>query len=665
MPAFCRLLLIVLFSLVHWPALAQNLPDQSHSTRWRLTQIDGVHWLTDPDGNLFYSKGVNFIDGGKPTLKARNGDAFFWGNFYPSAESWRKTADARLRNWGFNTRGGWSDPSSDFTLALTVDLELGRNSRFHWFDPFRPDMGEIVIKWAHKLTAPYRNDSRLLGYYIDNEVGWWNSPLFAWYLGKAWDNHTKQFLWNLIYRYYAGSWQRLLADWVPTVPMDGFEDLKREGSGLKLRPGGTGIRMVDLFMRLYCEHYYRLMFAAIRQADPAALILGDRLPLYYHQDAVLAINDNVDVISTNYNIDVPDGWVAPYYFDGLRTLAGKPVLVTEYFFAAHENRSGNLNRTERTKHPKPGHLMTVQTQSERAYGVMNAIRNFAGFPNVVGIHWFQYCDEPRGGREDGENYNMGLIDLYDRPYEQLTDVFQFWNPRLDFLHQESFARLRKPETSGSDTTLSTNLPYPVRRARYPIAVKDQSLEDWDKVPTRLQGLQAPPPYVPFGDIHLSWTPEGLYVATIANTYVDPQFLAYSGEFPKSEAFQIHLLANVDGKASHHVVYLVPQLDSRLPDGFDVKPKLYKVNYGRQVEVPTGSRYVQRIKKSLPHMMVETFIPSEWLGIKQLYPGQELELNLAVVSYFRELGMSWSAPVELGTGRVPSQLKKVILSESNP
>ena len=348
----------------------------------------------------------------------------------------------------------------------------------------------------------------------------------------------------------------------------GFDDLKQANSKLKLRPGGYGIHLVNRFMSLYCRYYYRLRFEAIRRAHPGALILGDRLPLYYHQDAVLAMNDYVDVISTNYNVDVPDGWVAPYYFDGLRRLSKKPVLVTEFFFAAQENRSGNNNETARNKYPKPGHLMTVRTQAERAYGTMNAIRNFAGFPNVVGTHWFQYCDEPLGGREDGEDYNMGLIDLANRPYEEVTEVFRSWNPKLEDIHRESGetphpdASARKAEaaplrsmhsalsTQHSGTQHSSGLPsqtpYLVRQAANQIKVTDQTLIDWDKGKTRLLDFQTPPPYVPFGDVHLSWAPEGLYLATLANTFVDPQFLAYQGEFPLPETFQIHLMVSTSG-----------------------------------------------------------------------------------------------------------------------
>jgi hypothetical protein len=618
--------------------------EEGRPVKWRTLSKEGVQWLVTPEGKLFYSKGVNFIDGGKDTPTSREKHAFYWKNFFDSMDAWRKSATDELTGWGFNTRGGWCDTSPQLALPLTMDIELGRNPKYHWFDPFDPAIQEKVLEWAYKLTAPHRNDPNRIGYFTDNEVGWWNSALFRWYLGASWENHTKRALWQLIYDHYGGQWERLLKDWVPQGSLGSFEDLKRVDAKMKLRPGGEGIHLVDRFLYLCANHYYATMYRALRQADPDALILGDRLPLYYHQDAVLAMEDYVDVISTNYNVDVPDGWVAPYYFEGLQQLSGKPVLVTEFFFASEENRSGNRNETARNKHPKPGHLMTVQTQAERAKGLESALRNFAGFPNLIGAHWFQYCDEPLGGREDGEDYNMGLIDTANRPYEEVTEAFRRVNPQLETIHGQS----NKPPKPDQTVEVNASPAEPqgegnisLVRARRPISVTDQSLLDWDKARTRLPGFKTPKPYVPFGDVHLTWTPEGLYFASIANTYFDPDFLAYEGEFPSSEAFQIHLSAEVEGQLHQFVIYLVPRHNPDLPDGFEVKPQIYRQGQNGQWEPLEAQGHIQRLDKSLPHMLLEGFLPAEWLGTRELHSGMKLRMNIAITSYYRELTMTWS------------------------
>jgi hypothetical protein len=633
---------------------------------WSVTQQEGVHWLVTPDGKLFYSKGVNFIDPGKDTPASLQKQAFYWKNFFSSVDDWRHSAAAHLSGSGFNTRGGWSDASPELTLPLTVDLELGRNSKFHWFDPFDPSMEQHVMERAEQLTAPYRNDPLFLGYFSDNEVGWWNSALFEWYIGKGWENHTKRVLWQLLHDHYGGRWDCLLENWVPEAHIKSFEDLKQGGTRLKLRPGGDGIRMVGRFTYLCARHYYQLMFRGIRKAHPGALVLGDRLPLYYNQDAVLAIGDNIDVISTNYNLDAADGWVAPYYFDGLRRLSQKPVLISEFFFAAEENRTGNRNETARNKYPKPGHLMTVQTQAERARGAANAIRGFARFPNVVGAHWFQYCDEPMGGREDGEDYNMGLIDTAGRPYEEITEMFRSLNPQLEAHHRQS---TENPMLTGMQPggphpiTLAAGQTAALARAESPIDVSDQSLLDWSKEQTLLKDFQTPSPYVPFGDVHVTWTPEGIYLASIANTYVNPTFLSYEGEFPSSEAFQLHLSVEIDGKLNHFAIYLIPHDAPLLPDGFDVSPRLYRLVEGKPSELLPAPGHVQRINKSLPHMHLEAFFPAQWLGLKELQTGMKLRMNVALMSYYRELTMTWAGSPTLRSLEDPGSLRTIVLKDS--
>ena len=41
--------------------------------------------------------------------------------------------------------------------------------------------------------------------------------------------------------------------------------------------------------------------------------------------------------------------------------------------------------------------------------------------------------------------------------------------------------------------------------------------------------------VPFGDVHFAWRPEGFYLFSLSDTYVDPKFLDYKDRFPQSES----------------------------------------------------------------------------------------------------------------------------------
>ena len=84
-------------------------------------------------------------------------------------------------------------------------------------------------------------------------------------------------------------------------------------------------------------------------------------------------------------------------------------------------------------------------QPERASGAAAASENFAAIPAVVGSHWFQYYDHPKGGRPDGEDYDFGLVDINDRPYVRVTEALAKANRLAPQIHEAA-----KPEPAASD-----------------------------------------------------------------------------------------------------------------------------------------------------------------------------------------------------------------------
>jgi len=599
-----------------------------------LVRENGAWWLTDDSGGQFLSLGVNAVRGCPYTAKPNGAGAYereefyCWPRFYESEEAWRASACGFLESLGVNTRGGWSDPSPEFGLYLTPELDLGRHAQLHWFDPFDPECPERTARLAAELTGPYRHDPQTLGYFTDNEVGWWNGPVFLWYLGQGWHNATKQLVWNVLFERYGGDWSRLCAEFTPGFGMRSFDDLKKIGANLKLKAGGRGIDVVNQVCGLVARRYYELVTAAVHAADPEALVLGDRLPLTYNQDAVLAARGLLDVLSTNYNVDVEDGWVAPYYFEGLaRLTGGMPVLVSEFFYAARENGSGNVNN---------GHLMTVATQAERAKGAAAAVAAFAAFPEVVGLHWFQMYDEPPGGREDGENYNFGLVDIHDRPYPLLADSLRRALAAAPAVHGAG----RAPAGTPAGGSLPRLTPAPV--------MGDGTLADWqDKAGSRLLGFTTPAPYVPFGDVHCGWTPDGLSLFCLAQDYLDVNLLDFSGPFPAEEAFQLRVTAGVRGRETQLAVVLEPVPSPRFSDMgkpvWEIEPRLYRVTGAALLPASPADGSLGRVIKPLPHIAFEFFIPASALGLKKLSPKDSLTLNIQATNFYRSLTMSWPGP----------------------
>lgn len=525
----CCLLAVVLLVVPHARRVhaCSQLALAPHS-QWKIEPHNGALWLLTPCGERFLSIGVNVLDGGYPSRIFEGHLSYHWGTFYPDLETWVAVTRQRLAAWGFNTAGGWSLGPSTLPLPFIPDLELGRESRFHWFDPFRPTMAEDMRAAAHRLVAPYKGSPYRIGYFSDNEIGWWHSALFTYYLQQPATNYSKQKLVVLLRQQYDHTWERFRHDFVPPAGVSSFAELLRSSAArTQLRVGGEGMQVIRRWTGMVAEEYYRLVQRTLREADPEALIFGDRLQIYYDPDAVRPMLPYLDAVATNYDVDDQDGSIARYYFDGLRQLThNKPVLISEWFFAAHENRAGNLNK---------GHLMTVQTQAERARGAMAAAQEFMKIPQLVGIHWFQYYDHPVGGRPDGEDYNFGLVDINDRPYEALTEAFSRINPRLAAIHQEAGQlSLAAPA--------STSLEIP----EADIDPGDRSLREWPKERAFVPGLTAPSPEVVFGDVYLAWNHAGLYLATISMDYYDPELLAFGDTFPLGEAF--HLDWGVDAGA---------------------------------------------------------------------------------------------------------------------
>ena len=605
---------------------ANACPDLAEAPRaqWQTTVQEGVHWLVTPCGERFFSVGVNALEGGYRQRLPDKRMAYHWGTFYPDLEAWAEVARQRLSAWGFNTSGGWSLHPIMLPLPTTPYLELGRQSLFHWFDPLHPATAERMHALARRMVAPYKGNPYRIGYFTDNEVGWWNGALFVYYLKQPATNHTKQRLIALLREHYGDDWERFAHDFVPPPGIASFQHLLHNvGTWPQLRPGGEGIHIVRQWTGVIAGHYYRLAHDAIREADPDALILGDRLPIYYDPIAVRAMVPYVDVISTNYNVDSPDGWIARYFFDGLRQLApDRPVLISEWFFAAHENRSGNRNI---------GHLMTVHTQDERTRGAIAATERFAREPQIVGTHWFQYYDHPRGGRDDGEDYNFGIIDIDDRPYEQLVEAFSHVNPRLAELHRQT--RLSPP----SVLEIETEIP------EANIDVRDHSLAEWPKERAWVPRVVAPPPEIVFGDFYLAWNATGLYLAMIGMDYYDPVLLAYDGEFPVEEAFRVDWGVDVGAGPRRFALYLIPPrvfTESNTPM---MRAQLCRTDEVRCQPVPGA--VATYFGSDQPRITVEVSLPWQALGVVAP-PHRQLRMELSATAWHRSRWMSWS-------GRAPA------------
>ena len=137
--------------------------------------------------------------------------------------------------------------------------------------------------------------------------------------------------------------------------------------------------------------------AAMRRHDPNHLNLGLRFGSSAPPEIVKA-SKGFDVYSLNsYAYTVNQREVQK-----VRELIDRPILIGEFHFGT------------------PGRGMTpglrqTASQEERGVAYRYYVENAMADPNLVGAHWFEWVDEASTGRFDGENYNIGMLDVTDRP----------------------------------------------------------------------------------------------------------------------------------------------------------------------------------------------------------------------------------------------------------
>ena len=427
---------------------------------FRTEQRDGRWWLITPEGNAFFSIGMDvialagetYVDGREcmfRDLPAPDGElAAHWSkrdergglwpqrdrsfdngrafNFYTAnlerkfgpdwRERWREETAQRLEAWGFNTIGNWSEPDLWAMHRLPYTVPLWLEGGFWWGgmpDPFDPRFAAAVDCMARNAAARFRRDPWLVGYFVDNELSWgrgWSTDPREHYalaintlaLGPE-SSAKSDFVAQFIETYRVP--ERLAQAW--GIPLASWDELR--SAGFAVPPASPDnpavIRDLAAFTRRFAEAYFRKVAEALRRYDPDHLYLGSRFA-WQTPEAVEACAVWCDIVSFNlYKRSIAndrDEWAR---FHAL----GKPALIGEFHFGS----------TDRGLFWEG--LVGAGRESERGPAYARYLRAVADNPDFVGAHWFQYIDEPLTGRTlDGENAHVGFVTVADLPYMRLA-----------------------------------------------------------------------------------------------------------------------------------------------------------------------------------------------------------------------------------------------------
>ncbi len=414
------------------------------------THHDGERWwLVTPDGGAFLSLGVCNVNPEGDIERGTNRQPYRENVLKKrgSVEQWTATTRDHFREWGLNTLGDWSSAHLRGSVPHTVELSVGSGlwGRGHVPDFFDPKVYEDIRQRGAAVDA-YLNDPWLIGYYLDNELPWaydWRRlpSLFPGYMAMEPDTPGKQRLVEFFKERY-GTVEQFCSVW--NVKLADWTDLGRLKGMTAIQPAKAQADR-EAFVQLAARQYFKAAAEGIRSKDKDHLILGCRFVwALVPKPVVQACGEYCDVVTINYYEIGPVGnallrlssinsmrFPDVLSFQGFHELSQKPLMVTEFGFRGMD--SGMPNSFP------PGWLMqpNVATQQDRADKFEHCAVTWMSQPWFVGYHWFEFVDEPKGGRFDGENGNYGLVNDEDEPYQTLADRFTRVNRRVWELHAGS------------------------------------------------------------------------------------------------------------------------------------------------------------------------------------------------------------------------------------
>jgi hypothetical protein len=317
-----------------------------------------------------------------------------------------------------NTIGNWSSAAfirhSELPYVYPMEgFPATEKTIFRDFpDVFSPEYESSAAAFAEQLRA-MRDDRRLVGYFMRNEPHW------AFVDGL---NLTEQMLRSPV-RFESklrfiewlkekyGDVAALNAAWGSAL--ETYEELL-DAERFAEWPDSPA-RQADFtaFNRIMIRRYVEVPAMHCKQVDPNHLNLGMRYA-WVANDDVLEGCEHFDVFSINC-----------YQFEPSREQIGHiaerlnmPIMIGEFHFGAAD---AGL--------PAYG-IRAVATQAERGAAYRYFVEQAASIPELIGVHYFQLNDQPVLGRFDGENYQIGVVDVCQQPYRPFVEAMKLAHGRM-------------------------------------------------------------------------------------------------------------------------------------------------------------------------------------------------------------------------------------------
>lgn len=325
---------------------------ETNLARFHLNTVNDRHCLTDSNGELFFSLGVNHIN----AIQEASEHPLFSEKYKSDWQAFCEVAHQNLLQWAFNTAGYGAPHAIRSLMPYFADSFLERNSNFlsdqEFFFPdvFDPEVQARKTTELQRMCAAAHSEN-LIGYY------WTDTP--QWDLERSLETRGT-------------NWVITIRELPPSAP----GRIQYEAYIKSCQEKGTPAND-EGFLRLIAREHYRLIGETTRKLDPCALIFGERYLLGDHPDCVLeeAI-PYIDVLSIQPGSDQFEG----EYFDALYAKYRKPIIVCDHqcSFAT----------------PAYAQTMWHQLESEKAVAEMycNYLKEMIQKSYIIGYQRCQYID---------------------------------------------------------------------------------------------------------------------------------------------------------------------------------------------------------------------------------------------------------------------------------
>ena len=355
---------------------------------FRTEKVNGKWWLVDPEGHLFFSHGVDCVGIGNGTTGIGFREKYF---------AWTPAKDDPVfgRFWGKCTRpaahGFYKEPAHvPYDTFSFANANLRRKYGENW-------QSESIDRAHRRLRAWGLNTIANWSWPAINSLR--RTP-YTLCLGTHGTPRLKD---------STGWWGALPDPFNPTFEKKLRERARDAAKTMRDDPWCIGVFVdnelswnSEARMKEVSEQYFSTVRRVLREELPNHLYLGCRIA--WGTDVIYrAAARHCDVVSVNIYKRQPIDNLPPDAMD-------KPLINGEFHFGALDRGMFHTG------------LVAARDQNSRAQCYRDFVNACLDHPRFVGTHWFQWQDQALTGRSDGENYQIGFLNVADAPYPELVQA---------------------------------------------------------------------------------------------------------------------------------------------------------------------------------------------------------------------------------------------------